>query len=119
MARLPGGIRVLGGGFLKGGDRQRAEFPPGWPERLRDLYRRGNRNLVERYELPLREHDYAVLRAIKASCRVRVACMAGAPPFQVADSAVPPHPSPPSPLRTGPLCPARAARPPLSTAQRT
>src|SRR3546814_155069 len=32
MARLPGGIRVLGGGFLKGGDRQRAEFPPGWPE---------------------------------------------------------------------------------------
>src|SRR3546814_1113255 len=57
MARLPGGIRVLGGGFLKGGDRQRAEFPPGWPERLRDLYRRGNRNLVERYELPLREHD--------------------------------------------------------------
>src|SRR3546814_9381480 len=34
MARLPGGIRVLGGGFLKGGDRQRAEFPPGWPEKI-------------------------------------------------------------------------------------
>jgi hypothetical protein len=59
-ARLPGGIRAFAGAFLKRGDTQRAEFPPGWPERLRDLYRQGNRELVERYGLPLRAHGYAV-----------------------------------------------------------
>src|SRR3546814_13371007 len=102
MARLPGGIRVLGGGFLKGGDRQRAEFPPGWPERLRDLYQRGNRNLVERYEPPLREHDYAVRLAIKASCRLRVDCMTGHPPFPLAEYAVQRHSRPASiPVNSG------------------
>ena len=60
MARLPGGIRAVGRGFLEGGNRQRAEFPPGWPERLRDLYRQGNRTLVEQYGLPLSEHGYAL-----------------------------------------------------------
>lgn len=59
MARLPGGLRALGRGFLQRSDRQRIELPPGWAERLADLYRRGNRNLVERYGLPLREHGYA------------------------------------------------------------
>jgi hypothetical protein len=60
VAHLPAGVRALGGGFLKRGNTQRAEFPPGWPERLHDLYRRGNQKLVEQYELPLREHGYAV-----------------------------------------------------------
>jgi catechol 2,3-dioxygenase-like lactoylglutathione lyase family enzyme len=58
--RLPAGVRTLGGGFLRRGDAQRAEFPPGWPERLADLYREGNRKLAQRYGLPLREHGYAV-----------------------------------------------------------
>ncbi|SEI44980.1 hypothetical protein [Frateuria terrea] len=59
-AHLPAGVRALGGGFLKRGDTQRVEFPPGWPERLGDLYREGNRKLAEQYGLPLREHGYAV-----------------------------------------------------------
>jgi hypothetical protein len=59
-ARLPVGVRALGGGFLKRGDAQRAEFPAGWSERLSDLYREGNRKLAEQYGLPLREHGYAV-----------------------------------------------------------
>jgi hypothetical protein len=60
LAHLPTGMRALGNGFLKRGDRQRVEFPPGWQDRLSDLYRDGNRQLVERYNLPLREHGYAV-----------------------------------------------------------
>jgi len=59
-AHLPAGVRTLGGGFLKRGDTQRAELPEGWPERLRDLYREGNRKLAEQYGLPLREYGYAV-----------------------------------------------------------
>ena len=60
VARMPAGLRALGGGFLRRGDRQRIEFPPGWQEKLDDLYRAGNRQLIERYNLPLREHGYAV-----------------------------------------------------------
>lgn len=59
-ARLPRGVRTLGGGFLKRGGAQQVEFPPGWPERLGDLYRDGNRKLAEQYGLPLREYGYAV-----------------------------------------------------------
>lgn len=59
-AHLPVGVRALGGGFLRRGDTQRAELPPGWPEKLSDLYREGNRKLAEQYGLPLREHGYAV-----------------------------------------------------------
>lgn len=59
-SHLPAGVRTLGGSFLKRGDAQQAVFPPGWPERLSDLYRGGNRKLMERYGLPLREHGYAV-----------------------------------------------------------
>ena len=58
-ARMPAGLRALGGGFLQRGNRQRIEFPPGWQEKLEDLYRAGNRQLIERYDLPLREHGYA------------------------------------------------------------
>jgi len=60
MAHLPAGVRTLGSGLLKRGDTQRIEFPSGWTERLQDLYRRGNQELMERYELPLREYGYAV-----------------------------------------------------------
>ncbi|WP_424681263.1 hypothetical protein [Frateuria sp. YIM B11624] len=59
-AHLPAGLRALGGGFLKRGDTQQLEFPAGWPEKLGDLYREGNRKLAEQYGLPLREHGYAV-----------------------------------------------------------
>lgn len=59
-ASLPAGVRALAGGFLRRGATQRVEFPPEWPERLQDLYRRGNRRLMERYGLPLREYGYAV-----------------------------------------------------------
>jgi hypothetical protein len=60
MSHLPTGIRAFGGGILKGGGTQRVEFPPGWTERLQNLYRRGNQELMERYALPLREYGYAV-----------------------------------------------------------
>lgn len=59
-ARLPVGLRAFGGGFLKRGDAQRIQWPPGWSERLSDLYREGNRKLAEQYGLPLREYGYAV-----------------------------------------------------------
>ena len=59
-SHLPGKVRGLARGFLRRGATQRIALPPGWTERLRDLYRSGNRHLVERYGLPLREHDYAV-----------------------------------------------------------
>lgn len=57
---LPVGLRSLGSGFLRRGDTQGNTFPSGWPERLDDLYREGNRKLAEQYGLPLREHGYAV-----------------------------------------------------------
>jgi hypothetical protein len=59
-ALLPRGVRTLGSGFLTQGGTQRAEFPPGWPEKLGDLYREGNRKLAEQYALPLRDFGYAV-----------------------------------------------------------
>ncbi|MGN2252500.1 hypothetical protein ACFWZ4_03930 [Frateuria sp. GZRe12] len=59
-ARLPGGVRTLGGGLLRRGGAQQVEFPAGWTERLGDLYREGNRKLAETYGLPLRELGYAV-----------------------------------------------------------
>jgi hypothetical protein len=58
-AHVPRGIRGLAGAFLRRGATQRIELPPGWPERLQDLYRNGNRQLMEQYGLPLREHGYA------------------------------------------------------------
>lgn len=60
LTQLPSGARAWGGGFLKRGGRQRIEFPEGWEEKLAELYRPGNRELIERYGAPLREHGYAV-----------------------------------------------------------
>jgi hypothetical protein len=59
-ARLPGTLRTLGGGLLQRGDTQHLSFPAGWPERLADLYREGNRKLAGQYGLPLREYGYAM-----------------------------------------------------------
>lgn len=59
FVRLPRGAGALGGRWLKGGDAQRIEFPPGRLEQLRDLYRQGNRELIHAYGLPLRERSYA------------------------------------------------------------
>lgn len=59
LARLPRGARALGGQWLRRGDAQRIEFPLGGLEKLRDLYRQGNRELIQAYGLPLRERGYA------------------------------------------------------------
>ena len=58
--RLPRGVRGVAGAFLRRGATQRVEWPTGWRERLRERYAPGNRELVERYGLPLREHGYAL-----------------------------------------------------------
>jgi hypothetical protein len=50
----------VGRGFLAQGDRQRVEYPPGWQDKLGELYRDGNRQLIERYGVALHEHGYAV-----------------------------------------------------------
>ena len=60
MANLPAGLRAVGGGFLARGDRQQVEYPPGWQDKLSELYRDSNQQLIERYGLALREHGYAV-----------------------------------------------------------
>jgi hypothetical protein len=60
LAHLPVSARAMGGDFLKRGDRQRITFPAGWEEKLAELYRQGNRQLVEQYQLPLREYAYPV-----------------------------------------------------------
>jgi len=57
---LPAGLRGFAGGFLKRGGTQRVDYPAGWPEKLGDLYRDGNRKLAQQYGLPLREYGYAV-----------------------------------------------------------
>lgn len=59
-SHLPHGVRGVAGAFLRRGATHRAAWPPGWRERLRERYAPGNRELVERYGLPLREHGYAV-----------------------------------------------------------
>ncbi|MFZ0869884.1 MAG: hypothetical protein WAM90_04050 [Rhodanobacter sp.] len=60
MASLPASLRAVGRGFLAQGDRQRIEYPPGWQDKLSELYRDGNRQLIERYGVALHEHGYAV-----------------------------------------------------------
>ncbi len=58
--RLPRGVRSVAGAFLRRGATQHVELPPGWRERVRGMYGPGNRELIERYGVPLREHGYAV-----------------------------------------------------------
>lgn len=55
---VPPNLREVWRGFLAGGNPSRAQLPPEWLHRIEEHYRRDNRQLAERFNLPLRQYGY-------------------------------------------------------------